>query len=183
MLYIYLAMLDSPDDKTKMADLYLTYRDHLLNIALDILRNEADAEDVLHQAFLYVANHFSKIDEVSSHQTRNYLVIMVRGYALNLFGKRNKLVEVPFADLEGTEASLQVEDPSPQLFEYEALYQALERLPKEPRDILYMMYYENLKIKEISKTLGLSESAVKKRLQRARLALHKLILAEGAEAK
>jgi len=183
MLYIYLAMLESHDDQSKMTDLYVTYREHLLNAARDILRNEHDAEDVLHQAFLYIARNFKKIGEVSSHQTRNYLVIIVRGYALNLFGKRNKLVEVPFENLEGIDDSLLVEDPNPELFEFEALHQALKQLPMEQQDILYMMYFEDRKIKEISKSLGLSESAAKKRLQRARLALRKIVLAEGVGAR
>ena len=183
MLYIYLAMLESPDDKEKMSELYLTYRDYLLNVAKEILHNEADAEDVVHQAFLRVANNFAKIGVVSSHQTRNYLVIIVKGLALNLYRKRSKLIEVPFEDVDGTEDSLAVEDQNFDLFEYEDLYQAIEQLPFEQRSILYLMYYEELSVREISKALELSAGAVKKRLQRARLAVQKILAMEGVEAK
>jgi len=183
MLYIYLAMLESPEDKEKMADLYYTYREYLLNTARDILRDESDAEDVVHEAFLRVANNFTKICDVSSHQTRNFLVIIVRGLALNQYNKRNRVVEVSFENLEGTDDSLAVEDSGPEQFEYEDLHQVLEQLPAEHRDILYLMYYERLSVREISKFLNLTESAVKKRLQRARAAVQKNLVAEGVEVK
>jgi len=141
MLYIYLAMLESPEDKEKMSELYHIYRDYLLNVAKEILHNEADAEDVVHQAFLRVANNFAKIGVVSSHQTRNYLVIIVKGFARNLCTKRGRVVEVPLENLDGTEETLVVDDSILQLIEFEPVRQAVEKLPAAYREALYMMHY------------------------------------------
>jgi len=182
MLHIYLAMLETPEEKSKMADLYHTYRELMFNVALNILRNEADAEDVLHQAFVRIAGDFKKIGDISSHQTRNYLVIIVRGLALNLYNKRSKIIEVPFDLLEGT-GDYPLHDLNVEQIEYEALYQALEQLPSEQRDALYLMYYEEFSVKEICIALNLSENAAKKRLQRARLAVQKILTKEGIETK
>jgi len=71
MLNIYLAMLETQEDKDKMTELYETYREYLCNIAQSILHSKDDAEDVLHEAFLRIANDFTKIGEVSSRKTEN----------------------------------------------------------------------------------------------------------------
>jgi len=179
VLYIYLAMLEAPEDKEKMAELYVIYREYLCNIAQSILHSKEDAEDVLHTAFVRVANNFTKIGEVSCHQTRNYLVLIVIGLAKNLLKKRGRHGEMPLDDLEGAEIALAVEDVQLEQIEYEALIQAMENLPQPHRHVLYLMYYEGQSVKEIGKALDLSESAVKKRLERARQALRKM-LKEGS---
>jgi len=183
MLYIYLAMLESPEDQDKMTELYVAYRDYLINVAQSILHNETDAEDAVHHAFLRVARNFTKIGEVSSHQTRNYLVIIVRGFALNLLRKRSKVIEVPFEFLEGADNPLAVDDLSLEEIEYEAIVQAVEELPVMYRDVFYLRYFEDRSVKEVAKHLNISESAVKKRFERARLMLQKVLSLEGIEAK
>ena len=52
MLGFYLSLIDSDDDKNKFEQLYLTYRQDMYKIAYSILKNNADAEDAVHQAFL-----------------------------------------------------------------------------------------------------------------------------------
>jgi len=177
MLYIYLAMLETPEDKEKMTELYETYREYLCNVAQSILHSRDDAEDVLHHAFLRIANNFTNIGEVSSRQTRNYLVIIVRGLAKNLLKKRGKQMEVPIEDLEWTDF-MAMDDPLLERIEYEALHQAIGSLPAIHRDILYAVYLEGRSVKEIAKHIDLSEKAAQKRLERARQVLQQ-VLKEG----
>jgi len=181
MLYIYLAMLETPEDREKMTELYEMYREYLCNVAQSILHSRDDAEDVLHNAFQRIANDFTKIGEVSSRQTRNYLVIVVRGLALNLIKKRGKQLEVPLDDLEWADF-MSIDDPQLDRIENEALYQALEELPAIHRDILYAAYFEGRSVKEIAKHIELSEKATQKRLERARQALQHVLKEGGGEA-
>jgi len=178
MLYIYLAMLETPEDKEKMTELYKTYREYLCNVAQSILHSEDDAEDVLHQAFLRIANNFTNIGEVSCRQTRNYLVIVVRGLAKNLQKKRGKQLDVPIEDLEWADF-MSMDNPQLEQIEYEALHQVLEALPAIHRDILYAVYFEGRSVKEIAKHIDLSEKAVQKRLERARQALQQVLIKGG----
>ena len=177
MLYLYLAMLETPEEKEKMTELYETYREYLLNIARKILGSEDDAEDVLHGAFLRIANNFTNIGEVSCRQTRNYLVIIVRGLAKNLLKKRGKQLDVPIEDLEWADF-MSIDDLQLERIEYEALHQAIESLPVIHRDILYAVYFDGRSMKEIAKHIDLSEKTAQKRLERARQALHQ-VLTEG----
>jgi len=171
MLPMYLAMLETPEEKDKMTELYEAYNEYLYHVAQGILYNKYDAEDVLHQAFLRIANHFKNIGDVHSRKTRNYLVIIVRGLAKNLQKKRGEQLEVSFEELEWTDF-MSIDDPQFEQIEYEALHQAIEKLPVIHRDILYAVYFDGHSVKEFSKHIDRSEKAVQKRLERARQALH-----------
>ncbi|MDW7694462.1 RNA polymerase sigma factor [Flammeovirgaceae bacterium SG7u.111] len=56
----------------------------------------------------------------------------------------------------------------------EILEQLLEQIPPEDKLLLLLKYNEDLSIKEIQKTTGLSESAVKMRIKRAKEKVTKL---------
>lgn len=179
MLYFYLTLIESPEDKLKFERLYNEYREYLFRIALNILGNEYDAEDVLHQAFLRIADNINKVGEVSSHQTRNYLVIIVKGLAINLYNDGKKVIRLPLEDFEEMKDDFLVEEHIMEQIELDALRETLDQLPHHHRDVLYLMYYEELSVKSIAKQLKLSESATKKRLERARHALQKIWSSEG----
>ena len=52
ILFIYLQMLETPEEKSKFEQIYLEYRDLVFYIANRILHNKQDSEDVVHEAFL-----------------------------------------------------------------------------------------------------------------------------------
>ena len=54
-MIIYLAAIDAPEDRDTFVTLYETYRNLMFHVAHQILRNEADAEDAVHDAFVTVA--------------------------------------------------------------------------------------------------------------------------------
>ena len=65
-MLIYLQMIDGPEDQSKFEQLYLTYRGLMYYVAESILRNEQDAEDAVHDAFVAVAKNISNISEPES---------------------------------------------------------------------------------------------------------------------
>lgn len=182
MLYFYLAMLETPEDKQKMTELYTTYREYLLRVALNILHSQDDAEDVLHQAFLRLAQDFTKIGQVDCHKTRNFLVIIVRGLSLNLYNDRRKVVEVSFDEVGQAEHPDMPEDQILKQYDADALRLQLECLPVRYRDVLYLTYYEELSSREIAQLINLSESGVRKLQERARHSLQKILRKEEMAA-
>lgn len=52
MLLIYLAMVDSDEEKDLVEKLYNTYKSTLFNICFAIVRNRTDAEDAVHDTFI-----------------------------------------------------------------------------------------------------------------------------------
>ena len=51
MLLFYLSLLETQEEKSKMENLYYTYRGLMLKVAYDILRDFELANDALHTSF------------------------------------------------------------------------------------------------------------------------------------
>lgn len=51
---IYMQMIASDEDKSKFEQIYLTYRKLMFFVARSILKNDADAEDAVHTAFVSI---------------------------------------------------------------------------------------------------------------------------------
>lgn len=62
-MIIYLQMLETPEEKSKFEQLYLEYKGLMFHVAYEILHNEQDAEDAVHQAFVKIAENIKKIDD------------------------------------------------------------------------------------------------------------------------
>ena len=73
-MLVYLAMIDSPDDRHKFEVIYNTYKQLMYYIANNILGDIKDSEDVVHEAFLKIIDIFEKIDNPTSPQTRSLIV-------------------------------------------------------------------------------------------------------------
>lgn len=50
-MLIYLQVIDAPEDRDQFITLYETYRGLMFYVANQILQNEQDAEDAVHDAF------------------------------------------------------------------------------------------------------------------------------------
>ena len=54
-MFIYLMMIDSPEEQSKFEKVYLTYKGLMYHTAYKVLNNEEDAEDAVHNAFVKIA--------------------------------------------------------------------------------------------------------------------------------
>ena len=94
MLGIYLAMLDNPEEESKFEVLYKEYRSTMYNHAYGILKDKYLAEDAVHNAFLKLTKNLEKVNEIKCKETRNYLVILVRGAAIDFYNQNKKIVPI-----------------------------------------------------------------------------------------
>lgn len=69
-MLIYLQVIDAPEDRDQFITLYETYRGLMFYVANQILQNEQDAEDAVHDAFLSVAEHIKKFSRLERHKTK-----------------------------------------------------------------------------------------------------------------
>ena len=49
-MLLYLQMLETPEEKSLFEQIYLEYRGLMYHVAYEILHNDQDAEDAVHQA-------------------------------------------------------------------------------------------------------------------------------------
>lgn len=74
-MIIYLQMIESDEDKSKFEQLYIMYKGLMFHVAMKILKNEFDAEDAVHQAFLSLIENLKKISDVKCPKTRAFCVV------------------------------------------------------------------------------------------------------------
>ena len=131
-------------------------------LARGIVKNEADAEDVLSDSFLKIARGANSFKT----DTNGYAFVMrvVRNTAFDLLRKRKVRAE------EDLDAFFHLTDErySPERREDAiALESAMEHLNREEKQLIYYRYYLDFTIRDIAKELGLSKSAVERKISAA----------------
>lgn len=166
-------------DQAALAELYDRHSRFVYSLALRILDDQADAEDIVQDVFSQAWSQAGRHD-VARGSVGAWLLMMTRSRALDrLRSRRGQVDPVPFA--EG--AALQLADLSPS---QEALAStaeqvtrvrdALARLPLLQRLSVELAFYEGLSHSEIAERLEQPLGTVKTRI---RLALMKLREALG----
>jgi RNA polymerase sigma factor (sigma-70 family) len=159
-------------------------RNVVCSITLAIVRDVPSSEDVAQEVFIAAWGSVEKLRDPASflpwlrQLARNHAHAFIR--ARTRFGRRH----APWSDAAST-----IADPTPDagrvLIDHEdreALAAALEDLPEESREIVTLYYREGRSARHVGELLGLSEDAVKKRLERARQAVKKNLLDRASEA-
>lgn len=181
MLFLYLSMLDDPEDQRKFEALYNSYKQMMYYSAYRVLNNVDDAEDAVHQAFLRVINHMDDIDENDPHRTKSYLSIITQNIAIDIYRrkKREWARNVSFEENE-----LFIEDPSGQNFEDlrepvgNRLAEAIAKLPAQYAEVIRLTYAHGYSSDKVGELLGISSDNVRQRLVRARKKLAELLGSE-----
>lgn len=166
-------------DRAEFARLVDTFSPAIYRVALKILSDPQDAEDVLQETFIKAIHALPNFEGRSSLSTWLYRIAV--NEALMLLRKRKAhlvSIDPPNADEDETEPPLQITDwcclPEEELLSGEArhfLDQAIQKLPETLSVVFILRDIEGLPIRETAEMLGLTESAVKTRLLRARLRL------------
>jgi len=167
-------------DRREFARLVDAYSGPLYRLALKMLGNASDAEDALQNTFIKAFQHVDKFEGRSSLLT--WLYRIASNEALMLLRKRHPetiFSDIPLEDEDDKNYDpVQITDwcclPEEELLSAEArtiLDRAVEHLPETLRIVFILRDIEDLSIQETSQVLGLSETAVKTRLLRARLRL------------
>jgi RNA polymerase sigma-70 factor (ECF subfamily) len=153
---------------------------HIYRVALQILGNEQDAEDVLQEAYIKAFRSLPDFEGRSSLTTWLYRIAV--NEALMALRKRKPQVfsmdEGNSNEDEAESESLEILDwccmPEGELLSSESrvfLDQAVQGLPANLRVVFVMRDLEGLSIQDTAQALGISENNVKTRLLRARLKL------------
>jgi RNA polymerase sigma-70 factor (ECF subfamily) len=154
------------------------YDRHIYRLAMNIVQDAADAEDVLQEAFLKAYENLCRFQGDSRFYT--WLVrITVNEALMKLRRRRSALalslddpVETGDNDLMPREIEDWGEDPERRFAEQELqgiLAAAIEALELPYRTVFVLRDVEELSTEETAELLGISVPAVKSRLLRARL--------------
>jgi RNA polymerase sigma-70 factor (ECF subfamily) len=142
------------------------YSGLLYRVALSILRNPAEAEDVVQDAFVRVLQRRSELAGVID--IRPWLVRIAWNLALDRTRKvrPTQMDEVFAATL--VSADLPADQALAEAAKMHQVLRAMERLPQPERQALLLSAMDELTTAEIGAILGRSESSVRSLLFRAR---------------
>jgi RNA polymerase sigma-70 factor (ECF subfamily) len=161
-------------DRKALSELVMLYSNRIYNLALRILRNREDAEDVLQETFLAVVEKLHTFNEKSSFFTWIYR-IATNASLMKIRKKRHTFIELPdHPDFSKPEVADWSQNPVREIQNKELkkiLDRAIGELSEIYRSVFVLRDIEQLPIKETAKILDISEENVKIRLRRARLFL------------
>jgi RNA polymerase sigma-70 factor (ECF subfamily) len=157
-------------NRDAFGDLVKRYLPAVRAIAYSYSTDPADAEDIVQETFLKAYASLDTLQRKASFAL--WIATITRNSARTLYtkNKRQKSIGTPH-DMPGST------NPRHEKEEIYGMVRAnLEQLDQPQREVLLLYYFNNASTTEVAKYLGISRSAVRKRLQRAREALGKKML-------
>ena len=177
---MYLVAAAKDGDHQAYAELCRRHSKQILRTVLRITRNTADAEDMLQEALLKAYIHIGGFDGRSAFSS--WLTRIAINSALMLLRKKRSqpvysFESGPDADdfklPEPMEISHNPEESCMQNALENELAQAIRYLSPSLRVVIQIRYREEASVAQIAKMLGISESAAKSRLLRAKLKIRR----------
>jgi len=156
-------------EEETLAALVSEYAGTLYRVAFSVLRNAADAEDAVQEAFLRVLRHRDTLCEVRDR--RVWLIRIVWNIVLDRKRRAKTRPETDdVAELARVLPSggLSAEERAAAAQHHAHVLACVDQLPAKERQVLMLSAFEELTSVEIATVLGITESSVRSRLFRAR---------------
>jgi len=161
-----LLALVATQDRGAFHVLYERYADAVYRYALSILRKPHLAEDVLQETMMAVLKGARNFEGRSKVMT--WILGITRNQAHNILRKESKGQRLP-----DTDPMTQAHDPTQFLHVDLCVQDALETLSPMHREVMHLVFYENLTVRETAELLEIPTGTVKSRMHHARQALAK----------
>ncbi len=165
-----------PEEFSRLVD---AYSSKIYRLATKMLNQQQDAEDVLQETFLKAYRGIKSFDGRSKIST--WLFRIATNEALMVLRRKHPdtvSIDEPVETEEGEQEPIQIVDwcclPEEELLTEETrikLDAAVQKLPERLRVVFVLRDINDLSTHETAEVLGLSDTAVKTRLSRARLRL------------
>lgn len=146
---------------------YNEYAKELYNIAYGYTHNRDDSIDIMQNAYVVLLGSNKKFE--SNEHIKYFLIRLTINESLDLLKSASKKRVIKNNDFV-----VNFPEPKKEELPYD-LSEIVNTLPEKYKTIIILHYYDDMKIKDISNVLKISEPAVKKRLERARNLIKEII--------
>lgn len=189
MLLIYMSFIDDESHRRLFEEIYLSYRKQMFLVARTVLKNDSDAEDIVHDVFLRIAKKYmAKIRTIENEtDLRNYLLKATKNAALDHL-RKHRHERVRTEEENETDVPDSEEMPDDALvekihnrIEYKKIVSAIASMGDIYRDALYYHFVLELSVPETAKLLNCKVSTVKQRLVRGKKLLHVQLFERGEQ--
>ena len=136
------------------------YSPMVWRIALTKTQSSHDADDIFQEVFLKLLSN-KKPFESEEHRKAWLIRVTINCCNSHFVAPWRKNID-SLSDLQVEDLAAEPEDETPDV------YAQVLKLPQPMREVVLLFYYEEMSVREIAETLGITEANVKKRLSRAR---------------
>lgn len=155
----------SKQDRQAFDLFYDRYSQIIFNLCVRILRDAAEAEDVLQEIFVQIWREAERFDPTRA-SAKTWLFTIARSRALDRYRSRKTVKQRLDDDAADDLSSVAVQED----FQHSSLMQqyvekALQQLTPEQKKVLEMSYYEGLTQEEIAEKLGEPLGTIKSRIR------------------
>lgn len=173
-LYYIRKVLDG--DTAAFSYLVDRYQDMVYGLALKMLRNGQDAEELAQDSFVKAYRSLSSYKQKSKFST--WLYSITYNGCISWMRKRkleiHSLDEQQLSEQDEELLFNRINELDKALLE-RLLDEAIARLPELDQVLITLYYYEEQKVEEIARITGLTESNVKVKTHRARKKMYELL--------
>lgn len=177
-----------PIELERFEAVMLPHLDAAYGLARSMVRDDADAEDVVQEAFLRAVRHFGGFRGDVASQGRAWLLTIVRNMARTWMHRRKGDDTTEFDEavhgVDGTGGTGGSDETDAEVIRGDAretVRVALERLPAELREVIVLREMEGLSYKEIADVADVPIGTVMSRLSRARKRLQQAMAGSDEE--
>ena len=144
---------DNLEGNVTFKKIFVTYYARIVYFAFQIIGDREEAEDIAQDTFV---NFWNQKENVSQHEVaiKNYLYLTAKNLCLNQIRHNNIVKDYQAKNQFSIEISSRI-------------YQAIETLPAQCREVTRMAYIQGLKNQEIADNLQISINSVRVHKQRA----------------
>ncbi len=166
-------------DKSAFKELYIDYQPRLIKFCSRILKNDvALAADIADEALIAVWDSAGSFSGKSQPSTWIHSIARFR---LIAYLRKNKevLLEDDSAALAMIDESALPEEEILTTEINDELLQSISKLSEKHRQVIELVYFKELSVKEVAKVLNISENTVKTRMFYARNKLKSILSSNG----
>ena len=176
-MFLFLALLDSPEEQEKFTEVYQQYRHFMWYVANQKLQDAHLAEDAVQEAFLALTRHLDQVEDVHSPRTKKFLATVVRSKAVDIL-RRLRQEEELTESLSEAQTGGDILEQYLTKENYNHLVSCILELDDSYRVIFEYKYIYQMGDAQIGDILGISAKNVNVRYFRARKKLQKMIQEE-----
>lgn len=143
------------------------YKDLAFSVAVSVVKNEYDAEEVVQEAFIKAYKNLASLKEKSNFKTWFYRILINEAFKRFQKIKRETLLPIKenLADMEDAADTFRGMNNEEQI---QLVNESLNKIPPKECLVLQLFYFEGNSIEEIKNCTGWSEANTKVILHRAR---------------
>lgn len=182
MILLVISLMDDPDYKEFLTNLYNEYSKNMFYYAYSILQDESLAEDAVNHAFMGIIKNVEKLFSENVNKMKPYIVVSVRNACYNIIKKQTRQSDKEILSDRIDEGIF--EQKTEFGFDTETLSyvaEAVKNLKEQYRTVILLKYFHDYSYKEIAEAMDISTKHVGVLLTRAKAILKKEIIKRREE--